>query len=433
MRNTWQAGVLAGAWLAGGTAQAAGFALMEQGASGLGSAYAGAAVAAEDASTVFFNPAGIAALDRREFAAALVAVAPAARFQDGGSQAAALQARGGEGGDAGGVAPLPSLYYTQPLGGRWRLGVALNVPFGLSTEYDPDWVGRFQAVKSELATVNLNPSLALKLNEAWSLGAGLNYQRAEAELSHNVNYSAAAFAAGGPALLGAVGGPGREGRVTFEGDDGAWGYNVGLRYAPGSTRLGAAYRSRLKYTLTGDARFAERPAALAAGLPDGPVEARLTVPDSLALAASHDFGRVELLADATWTHWSVFDTLRVTRASGAVLTDQPQRWDDVWRLAVGAKFAAGPAWTWRVGVAWDESPVPDEYRNARVPDADRVWLAVGGRYRWSSAGALDVGYARLITGDAPIHQDQTASGGGRLQGEYDNHADVLGVQLSYGF
>lgn len=189
----------AGLALAGCTsfAQAAGFALIEQNASGLGNAYAGQAAAATDASTVFFNPAGMGLLPDSQLVVAGNLIKPSAEFQNGGSTAAPLQTLGGTGGDAGGLALVPNFYYVHPVNKELALGIGVNAPFGLKTEYDQTWMGRFQAVTSEVQTINVNPSLSYKLNDTVLLGIGLSAQYIDAKLTNMANYSAAIFNGGG--------------------------------------------------------------------------------------------------------------------------------------------------------------------------------------------------------------------------------------------
>src|SRR3989442_10095038 len=141
--------------LTAGAAQGAGFALQEQNASGLGHAYAGGAAAAEDVSTIFFNPAGLVRLQTTQVVVAGNIICPSAKFHDNGSQPAGFgQPLGGNGGDAGSCAGVPNLYVGVPFTDKWSFGLGVNVPFGLQTDYDSDWIGRFQATKSKLETVN---------------------------------------------------------------------------------------------------------------------------------------------------------------------------------------------------------------------------------------------------------------------------------------
>jgi long-chain fatty acid transport protein len=441
--TTWAvAAALAGG---AGAAGASAFQLLEQSASGLGNAYAGQGASAQDASTVFFNPAGMTKLPGGNAVGALNAIKPSAKFTNTGSTLAPLQpSLGGNGGDAGDWAFVPNAYLSWQLTPQLFVGVGINAPFGLKTEYDPSWVGRFHAIESSLKTINVNPSIAWKVNEAVSLGAGINYQRADATLSNAVNYSGAAFLAGGAGLLAAIGGPGTEGIAKVEGDDDAWGYNLGimLDLSP-NTRIGAAYRSSVKYTLEGTVTFSNRPALLAAAIPDGPVRASIKLPAIASLNLFHKISpQWDLLADVSWTDWSTLKSLDVFRTSGALLSTTPLNWKDTWRVGVGANYHHNDMWTLRFGTAYDQSPVPDADRTPRVPDQDRIWLAIGAQYRMSKQLAFDFGYAHLFVKDASMNLCNAAqaaanpaacSGKNNLVGSYSNKVDIISAQARYAF
>src|SRR5207302_9779598 len=151
--------------LAASEAHAAAFALYEQGVSGLGNAYAGAAAVAEDATTVWWNPAGMARLGSGKHAAiAGSIIAPSTKFSDSGSAPAGGQPPGGNGGDAGSTAFVPSMFFAMQYDPRWNFGVGVSVPFGLKTEYESTWIGRFQGISSKVETLNINPSVSYKFS-----------------------------------------------------------------------------------------------------------------------------------------------------------------------------------------------------------------------------------------------------------------------------
>lgn len=422
--------------LMAGQAWASGFALIEQGG-GLGNAFAGGAAAAEDAGTIFSNPAGMSRLAGTQASTGGSIIVPSAKFSDTGSTGALLQTAGGNGGDAGGAALVPNAFMTMELDPALHFGLGISVPFGLQTEYDPTWIGRFQAIKSKIETINLNPSLAYRVNDRLSIGAGVSYQHISGELSSAVNYSAAAFSAGGSGLLTAIGGPGVEGVSTIKGSDVAWGYNFGALFnVSPDTRLGAAYRSQMKYTLTGTVAFSGVPAALSASptLANGDVILPITLPDSFSVSAFHQMNSGwDVMADASWTGWSALKELKIDRSSGANVLTVPENWKDTWRVSAGANYHYSEQWLARVGVAFDQSPVPDAYRTARIPDSDRTWLSFGGQYKPSKAGRLDFAYAYLSVKAATIADDQAAGGKGDLVGSYSSNVHILNVQYAHQF
>jgi len=379
--------------------QAAGFALVEQNASGLGNAYAGQAASAQDASTIFFNPAGMTLLPDRQVVLAGHLIKPQAEFTG------TSPLSGGNGGDAGDLSFVPNAYFAFRLTPDVHLGIGMNAPFGLKTEYDSTWKGRTQAIKSELKTVNLNPSIAWKASESLSLGAGLSIQYAEATLTN--------FA-------------GAPGTVKVRGDDYDWGFNLGVLWQPSdATRIGLAYRSEVDHTLEGDATFS------AAAASNGGVTADLTLPDSASLSLFHKLNaQWDLLADVTWTGWSDFKELRIVRNNGSTLGLTTENWDDTYRYSLGANYHLNDRITLRGGVAYDQTPVSDAYRTARIPDGDRTWIAFGGQYRVSDRSTLDFGYAHLFIRDTRINKTES---GVTLSGTYEGAVDILSAQFTHNF
>jgi long-chain fatty acid transport protein len=436
-----------------GGATAGGFQLIEQNASGLGNAYAGQAAAAQDASTIFFNPAGMTRLPGRQGVAALNLIRPSAEFNNTGTTPAISTITGtgpfplnGTGGDAGDLAFVPNAYLSWQLTQQLFVGVGVNVPFGLKTDYDANWMGRFHALKSEFKSININPSVAFKVNDTISIAAGLNWQRVEAELTKAVNYSFLASAGGLPGVPALT-----EGSNKIEGDDHAWGYNLGVLLKVGpNTDVGVSYRSKMSYTLNGSVNFFNRPAAVQGALVapavfnqagDGPISADVTLPDTISVGVKHQINPSwEVLADVTRTGWSSLDTLRIVRSNGSVLEDTPFDWRDTWRFGVGVNYRMSQPWTLRFGVAYDQTPTKDAFRTPRIPDQNRTWVALGAQYKLSQAGAIDVGYAHLFLRDASINLSgppalsaALVAGRGALRGDFDGHVDIFSIQYRHNF
>jgi long-chain fatty acid transport protein len=438
---------------------ASGFSLLEQSASRLGTAFSGTAAAADDASTIFYNPAGMAKLTDTQLLVVASGVLINSEFKSGNSQAALGQPLGNDGGDAGDWNAVPAGYFAMPLNDRFAVGLGVNAPFGLKLEYADGWMGRFQALNSEIQTYNFNPSLSWRLSEQLSLGVGVNYQRVQAELTNAVNYTAVVaqglqgLVAAGQLPASAVPGliaanAGLEGITAVRGDDSAWGFNAGLLYEfSDDTRVGLSYRSTVDYTLEGGVRF--RPAAatnaIGAGiiasasapgatLATGPATVDLKLPDIATASLYHRMGQVELMADVAWTGWSSIQELRIVRDSGQVLSVTPERWEDTWRYAVGATYQLNEQWKLRGGVAYDETNVPDSTRTARLPDSDRTWVALGAQWNPGNSWVVDVGYAHLFAKDASMSQDDgNAAARGFLLGEQESAVDIVSAQVAYKF
>jgi long-chain fatty acid transport protein len=453
--------------VSGGMASGAGFALQENSGSAIGNAFAGGAASAEDASTLWSNPAGMSRLGSPQVAMAVHLITPSFKFQNDGSVPAAFQPLGGTGGDAGSVNVVPNLYVTVPIDRRWRVGVGINAPFGLVTEYDDNWIGRFQAVKSDIKTINVNPSVSWRVNDTLAVGAGVSWQRIDAELTSRVNYSAALAQAAGQAAAGGlipaslvpqiVGlTPGLESQAKVEGDDSAWTWNVGFLWdVTPQTRIGGQYRSSIKYNIAANVDFCSPgscsplpalPAQIApvvgllaanvnGVLANGGVRADIELPDIANLSIFHRLDdRWDLMADVQYTRWSVFKELRFVRTTGALLSNTPENFEDAWRFSVGATYHWTDAWSFRGGLAYDQSPVTDVDRTPRLPDADRYWIAIGAQYRFNRNLALDAGFVYLPMKTPDIQQNAGSTPANALiKGNYDASVTILSAQVTYSF
>ena len=394
------------------------FALYEQGISGLGNSYAGAAAVAEDASTVWWNPAGMAWLPSgKHLAVAGAFVEPSTKFSDTGSVAAAGRPLGNTGGDAAQSATIPSLFFAMDLAPRLSVGLAVGTPFGLKTESDPGWLGRFQGISSQIKTVNFNPSASYRFGDV-SIGFGLDYTTGEINLLSAVNLGLA------------------EAQNRTHVDGNAWSFNAGVLAKPASqTRLGVHYRSSAKFKLDGDTSFsAPAPAAL-----NGRVKLDVQTPDSLAFSVAQRMSEsLELLADATWWKWSKVNQLPLVRtdgpSAGSTLDTLVLNFKDAWRLSAGANYKVGGPWTAKVGVAYDQSPVRGaDTRTVRLPDNDRYWISAGLKYAPSKSSVVDVGYAYLKAKDADINNDQSATNRGIVRGTYTASVHIIGIQYQHTF
>lgn len=432
MQNTIKIIVLSvSAALASGAAYGSGFQLMEQNASGLGNAYAGQAAAAENASTIFFNPAGMTRLGGRQVSGALNFIKPSADFTNSGTSGApfGLPSPGGNGGDAGGWAVVPNGYVSWQLSPQLWVGLGLSVPFGLKTEYDNGWIGRFQGRMAEVKTIDINPSIAYKLSDAVSLGAGISYQRGEVKVRRSA------------AIPPALGGP-AEAFSNLDVDDGAFGFNLGAMFNLGqATRIGLSYRSSIEYDLKGT--------AVVTGLPVGgtaanQVNLNVKLPDTFSWGIAHQLDpKWELLGDITYTRWSKIKALPVIAtstsalgAAGATLDTFNFQFKDSYRIGVGANYQWNPNFTLKLGVAYDKSPVEDVWRTVTLPDSDRTWLAIGGKYRLSKQSTLDFGYAHIFIRDANINQQLGVAAAplrGNVVGRYDANVNIFSAQFTYSF
>jgi len=410
--------------LASGTASAAGFQLLEQNASGLGNAYAGSAAVAENASTIFFNPAGMTQLQDREVSLGFSAVRPSFKYKDRGSTGTGVLT--GNGDDAGDWGFIPNGYLSWALNKDLYLGVGLSGPFGLITDYGDSWVGGAQALKFEIKTYNINPSIAWRVNDKLSVGGGVNWQRLEAEYER----------------IAAVAGPLAATTATLDVDSDAWGWNVGALFTLSPrTKVGVSYRSKIDHELKGDLDV-EGPSALINAAGTSKAEADVELPDTFILSVAQKLDdRWEMLGDLSWTGWSSVDEIDIVRTSGPLVGTPLQTaqtleaaFRDTWRIALGANYTLNDAWKLKFGVAYDQTPVKDRQRRlVSLPDNDRTWFTVGGQWKTSKTTTLDLGAAYLYVPETKIDNDQIAAGRGRVTGEYTSSVWILGAQYSMAF
>lgn len=428
---------------------AAGFGVDFEGARSVGMATAGSASAA-DASTIFYNPAGMTYLDRSEIIGGGTLFLLHDRFTNRGSTilGGALATPGTNGNDAIPPIAIPWLYATYRLNQDLTVGLGLFAPFGLRTDYGTGFVGRYQSELAALKVIDLNPAVAYRPLPWLSLGAGLTIEYAQLELRQAIDFGSACVAAlgAGPCAGAFALRPGQsDGEAKFKGNDVSYGYSLGVLADPiPGTRVGVNYRSHINHHFGSATQSFDVPAGARAFLTAGGAPTALSgsnVSADLPLPARLSFGAMqslpnglELLFDATLTKWSVFRTTVITPSDpttgAAAVIDQNYR--DAWRFAVGANYVLNDQWTIRGGVGYDQTPIRAAFIQATLPDRDRVYLSLGASYRFSKVWSVDVGYSRVhYVGSIPINRS-TATGD-TLVGHFDVGGDVAAAQVRYQF
>jgi long-chain fatty acid transport protein len=409
----------------------AGFALLEQSSSGAGLNFSNAAEAS-DASTIFYNPAGLTRLKDSNFVASAHAVLVSIDYVDQGSTVAGVFPIAGNTGNDGGVTVLiPNLYYAMPINDRIVAGIGLHAPFGFITEYDDAWIGRYQAIKSEITGLHLNPSIGVQVNDQFSLGAGINIQHIDAELSKAIDFGLVGYSMLIPGLL-----PGSaDGKVTVSGDDISIGYNLGFLYqATENTRYGMHYRSKASHDVSGNAVFSNVPAPFAPTFYDQTVTAQATLPETVS---AHFYSTLEggwaLMGNVTWTKWSRFDQITID-FSNPTTPDSTTvyGWENAVAYSLGLSYFLSDTVTLKFGGGFDESPVANaQLRHPSIPDADRTRAAFGVSWKLSDQSTFDLAYTHLFLGSAPINNtdDQTHN----LLGSFEASADIISAQFSWSF
>lgn len=420
-----------------GSAFAGGFALIEQSVSSMGTAYAGAGSAAEDASYIFFNPASMSELDGTQVSGGLHVVLPETEFSGSAEYNPVYlgsppppppypQVSTGPNNDtdAGVNGYVPHFAYVREISDTMNFGVTVNVPFGLKTEYGSDWAGRYSSTEAEILSVNINPALSIEVDEHVTLSAGLSVMYA------NLIYQNVIDGAFPPATTGALDIPSK-----IDVDDWGFGWNFGALLKPtDSTRLGFAYRSKVEVELDGDINAAPALTTTAG------VDASL--PDTILFSAYHDVNdKWAVMADIMWTQWSRINALVIQLGDGSTNTI-PLKWEDTFRYAIGTSYKHDDRWKFRGGLAFDETPVPSpEFRPTALPDEDRIWLTFGAGYQHSKQLSFDFGYAHLFVDDPSINSTDAynsaaaplVEGIHRVTGTYDASVDIISAQVNWKF
>lgn len=427
---------------------ASGFSLLEQNVTNLGTAYSGTAALAEDASTGYFNPAGLTRIVDSQIVLSGIVIQGDFKLEADAATASFGRAMGPGSAHPGKVVAVPTMHLAKRINDRWMFGFNVTTPFGLVTRYDEESIARYNATNSELITVDLSPSLAYQVLPCLSLGAGFDAMYANATLSARLGNGNAL----GETVL--------EGYQRNHANGWGYGFHMGMLWEPlDTTRVGLSYRSAVNLHAEGDS---ENLLPTLFAPPAGPnnqyiiskVQSRITVPETATVSLYHAFTpQIAILGDVAWTNWSRFTTLRLhfqnplplasqLNPSSSVIrdSDTAENFEDTWRFALGLTYTYDDCWLFRVGAALDQSPVKDEFRTARLPDSDRYWLTVGAAYTLTNNTRIDFGYAHIFFKDCSINETapnvantNTPLSAATLQGNYKDSANLVGIQIRYDF
>ncbi|MDG2519770.1 OmpP1/FadL family transporter [Lysobacter soli] len=432
---------IAGA-LAVGQAQASGFQLKENSVKSMGAAFAGAGVNETDSSVVANNPATMARFSGTTMQVDVTAIDLSYEFKGTGTDALGRPLTGGNGGDAGDIAAVPALSVIHKLDNGLAFGAMVSAPFGLKTEYDDNWQGRYFAHTSDVEIVDLTLAAALDIvPDRFSVGAGIIYSRADVTLSKSVDFGSLLFANPATRPLPFARPQAADGFAEIQGDDTGFGWTVGANLKPtDKLAIGVSYRSEIDYELEGTADWTVpgNVAAVFAASPttrplfqDGAALAKLTTPSVLNVDLRYDFtDSFSMMASYAETGWESLREVRIEFANPDPDSVEPFNWKDTTFASLGAEYKLNPSWTLRGGVAYDETPTHIETRTPRLPDANRMWYSLGAS--WAATQALEVnfGYTRIEPNSPKI---DITSGGSTLVGPFDGAANLYGVSAQYKF
>ena len=413
---------------------------------GSGAAFSGGAAAANSASTVFYNPAGMSLLKQNELLAGVSFLYSDLDFGDRASVLSnSTPISGGDGGNGGGFVAIPHVYAVYDLKPDVKFGIGLNAPYGLVTQYDEDHKGRYNETLTSFKHLNLNPSLSWRMNTKWSFGAGLNFSYAKLRLRQAVDFGTTCSNALGAAAcltnFSLVAGQ-TDGSAQIDADDYSFGLNFGVLFQPRpGTRIGAHYRSKIEYNFRVDGRFTvgagARAFLTAAGVPNaftnGKGDTEITIPETASISVYHDVtDKLALMSDLTWTRWSRFDELRIefdepSTPTNLLLTN----WHDTIRIAFGGAYRWDEKLTLRSGLAFEQGPIDTPFRGPGIPDSDRFEVAIGAGYRLTETISLESSYVHLFFRDGATVR--TSPTGSLLIGDFRNSVDVVTLGLRWTF
>lgn len=435
-------------------AHAAAFLLKENSVKAQGRSMAGAASAKGDASVVANNPAVMSTFDKNTFQADMTAIDLSFKFTGGGSAAAgsplAQPLTGGNGGDAGGLNAVPAMSFIAPLSGQFEyvtLGAMISAPFGLKTEYDEDWVGRYHAIKSDVKIIDLTLAASLDLSDRFSVGAGLIYEHSDVTLSNAIDFGSGICANPQTQPLcfmpnpvtGPYGPQKQDGKVSVNGTDNSFGWIFGMNWRPtDNLSFGYSHRSEVDHEVRGSADFTVPGTAafLTSGgaYVDTGAGAKLTLPSTDTFSATWDVNeKLALMAEASLAGWDSLKEIRI-EFDNPVQADSAENysWKDSWFYSIGAEYKLNERWTLRGGVARDDSPVSLPHRTPRMPDQDRQWYSIGATWAASDNFDITASYSRIQLVDTPV-VGIASSSGSYISGEYDGGADNYGISAQFRF
>jgi long-chain fatty acid transport protein len=418
-------------------ASASGFQISENTVKAMGRAYAGREAAGNDASVVMNNPAAMVDFDTYAVQIDATAIDVSTQFHGSGTDAIGQPLSGGDGDNGGGVHGVPAISFIAPLGPDWRLGFGINAPYGLATEFDAGWMGRYQALKCGVKSIDLTGSIAWAVTPAFSLGFSVVAQKTTIDLGNAIDFGAVLAGMQVPGFLPQS----ADGAVRMRGDDWKWGWQIGAEWKPTQQdTLALSYHAKINHDINGTAYFTVPPSVqfvfTQAQLPvfqNTAASGAFATPATASLSYWHKtMGPVSWGAELSWTGWSSFSHLAIDFANPYQPDiDQYYGWRNTWFGSLGMDYQISSQWTWRAGVAFDQTPTRDFSRDPRIPDGARKWISVGATYSPSANVDLDIGYTHLFVDDGSVN-DLSATGD-HLVGTFDNAGNLFGISMQYRF
>ena len=305
----------------------------------------------------------------------------------------------------------------KPIDDKWAAGVGVYVPFGMISDYENGFQGRFFGDYSEVRVITVQPTVSYRFNDKLSIGFGPTFNRIDGELQS--------------ATLNG-------GRVKVKGDDTAMGFNAGVLYEiTPQTRMGVTYHSKVEFELEGDTKLSGAGFGPFVGKYDASLD--LTTPESVDVSLTHELNDDwTLYAGAMWTRWSRFEAIVIENEgmspmlpSSVQTIVEEQDWHDTWSYAIGAAYKLTRTWTLRSGLAFDQSPTNNVHRSPRIPTGDRTAVSFGLAWNPTDDVTVDLAYSYLWEEDTKVRRESPTRG--VYNATYENSAHGFGAALSYRF
>lgn len=416
-------------------AWSAGFQLNEFSSSGLGRAYSGEGAIADDAGNASRNPALIMMFDRPTFSAGAVFIDPDVNISG-------KSPLSGKSTDADNIAPtawVPNVHFVMPINDQFGWGASVTSNYGLATEFNNSYAAGMYGGKTDLQTVNLNLSGAYRLNNHFSFGLGFDAVYAKAKIERYAGEASALVPPGAGSLVG-VTGPDSQ-IAHLKGDEWGYGWNAGILYElDKDNRWGLTYRSEVKIDFDGDYKssitsLGNRLLAGSGipGLPYGTNGQTIGGSLSLHLPEMWEISGYNRIApqwaihySMAYTSWSQFQELKATGKNGQELFYKDESFKDAYRIALGTTYYYDKNWTFRTGIAFDDSPVPANHRSISIPDQDRFWLSAGTTYAFNEDASIDVGASYMHGQNVTIQE-------GNYTFKSEGKAWLFGTNFNYRF
>ena len=406
-------------------AQAAGFLVRENSAEAVATSYAGNGSRASGPDTVFSNPAGMTRLQADGFELGAAVILPSSTFSGSALQAMPVgppvPLAGNLGGDNGRTALIPNFYGVMRVMPDVSIGIAITVPFGNSNEYDRAWIGRYLGTKTSAMSTDINPAIAWKIDDTWSVGAGFSAQYLKLDVTSAINQAA---------IFGA---PVPDAFLHFKASDWSFGFNAGVLADLGDTLIGLTYRSNVNHRIEGTLDFTGGSPLL--GMINGPANAKAKLPSTTTLSITTDLAPdFTLAADVQFSHWSVFKDVTILSQNPPFQNVQGYR--DAWMIAVGGIYRLSPQWALKAGIAFDETPVTSRYRAVTLADTDRYLLGIGAELRLTDSITIEGAYGHSFAFNNPnmnssINNTDPITHSATLNGRYDINVDILAFTFRY--